>query len=105
MTWMESLPEGSELVRTTATFDETSVPGGLLRRHRVADQVWGRLVVASGALRFIFDDTTGVASGEGRLVRSGESQVIPPSVVHHVELIGPVEFVVEFYSVGNTVGP
>lgn len=105
MTWTESLPEGSELVRTTSTFDETSVPGGLLREHRVADRVWGRLVVSSGALRFVFDAKEDGAVSDGRVVRSGESQVIPPSVVHHVEVTGPVEFAVEFYSVAPTVGP
>ncbi|MCB0991196.1 MAG: DUF1971 domain-containing protein, partial [Acidimicrobiales bacterium] len=41
------LPDGLEHVRTTDIFDNDTVPAGLLRAHRVADGVWGRLVVHS----------------------------------------------------------
>ena len=37
------LPDGLEHVRTTDVFDNTTVPAGLLRAHRVADGVWGRV--------------------------------------------------------------
>ncbi|MFW2335302.1 DUF1971 domain-containing protein [Ilumatobacter sp.] len=86
------LPHGCELVRTTREFDEHTVPGGLLAAHRVADGVWGRLVVRNGSLRFGFDD----APGE-RLVVAGDSQVIPPARVHHLTIEGAVRFVVEFH--------
>jgi tellurite resistance-related uncharacterized protein len=95
-------PEGFELVRTTSEFDEGSVPAGLLRAHRVASGVWGRLVVREGSLRFGFED----ASDE-RVVTAGEHQLIPPDRPHHVAVHGPVRFVVEFYgrSDGDTVQP
>ncbi len=88
-----TLPDGLELVRTTATFDETSVPAGLLAAHRVADGVWGRLVVLDGALRFVFEDDPDGAT----TVSSGHHQVIPPGRPHHLELDGPVRFHVEFH--------
>ncbi|NNE11867.1 MAG: DUF1971 domain-containing protein, partial [Ilumatobacter sp.] len=53
-----SLPDGLHLVRTTREFDETTVPSGLLREHRIAEGVWGRLVVRDGALTFVFDGET-----------------------------------------------
>ncbi len=90
---MSSLPPNLEHVRTTPEFDETSVPAGLLRAHRVADGVWGRLVVSAGRLVFVFEDRP----EERRIVESGEHVVIPPAQLHHVELDGPVRFAVEFH--------
>jgi tellurite resistance-related uncharacterized protein len=97
------LPSGLELVRSTGEFDETSVPAGLLSAHRIASGVWGRLVVRSGALVFVVEDDPSGASGtstdvdERRTVVEGESVVIPPGLVHHVELTGPVAFRIEFH--------
>jgi len=87
------LPDGLTLARTTPLFDETSVPAGLLKAHQVADGVWGRLVVESGALEFVFEDEP---SGVRRLV-AGEHQAIPPQRPHHVQLVGAVTFCVEFH--------
>ena len=87
------LPPDLRLVRTTPVFDETSVPAGLLAAHRVADGVWGRLVVQAGSLAFVFEDDPGGAQrGE-----AGRHVIIPPGRAHHLELDGPVRFVVEFY--------
>jgi tellurite resistance-related uncharacterized protein len=89
------LPDGVEWTRSTPDFDEQSVPAGLLAAHRVADGVWGRLVVTSGAVRFVFEDVVGGSTG--RTVVAGRHQVIPPARAHHIELIGPVGFHVEFH--------
>lgn len=91
------LPAGLVLARTTDEFDEHSVPAGLLRDHRVAAGVWGRLLVRSGALRFGFGDDAEFG------VTEGGSVVIPPEQVHHVALVGPVRFVVEFHRPADTV--
>jgi tellurite resistance-related uncharacterized protein len=87
------MPEGLELVRTTALWDEETVPAGVLSGHRVADGVWGQLVVRSGAVGFVFEDEPDVTiqvSTDGKVV-------IPPGRFHHVSLQGPATFVVEFY--------
>lgn len=89
------LPDGLELTRSTPDFDEQSVPAGLLATHRVADDVWGRLVVTRGCLRFVFEDA--VPASAGRTIVAGEHQVIPPARAHHIELIGPVGFHVDFH--------
>jgi tellurite resistance-related uncharacterized protein len=88
-----SLPEGLEHVRTTDVFDETTVPAGLLRAHRVADGVWGRLVVRSGSVVFVFDDDP----DHPLTVAAGESVAIPPSRQHHLEVLGQATFAVEFH--------
>lgn len=96
------MPTGLEFVRSTPVFDERSVPAGLLGAHRVGEGVWGRLVVSSGQLDFVFEDA---ALAELRnesarhTIRAGDVQIIPPGELHHVEIDGPVEFVVEFHRV------
>lgn len=89
----EQIPPDHELVRTTPVYDNESIPAGLLRAHRVADGVWGRLVVSSGELGFVFEDDPDTV----RSIAAGGSQVIPPGRLHHVELRGDVSFVVEFH--------
>lgn len=95
------LPSGVEYVRTTDVFDNTSVPPGLLRAHRVADGVWARLVVHSGAVTFVFDDDPQNA----RALSSGQSVTIPPVRPHHVELDEPATFSVEFYRAPSAPRP
>ncbi len=92
-----SIPAGHVLERTTAEFDEHSVPTGLLRDHRVARGTWGRLVVRAGGLRFGFGDDAEFD------VAAGESVVIPPERLHHVAVDGAVRFVVEFHRPPDTV--
>ena len=87
------LPGGSELVRTTDLFDNDTVPAGLLRAHRVADGIWGRLVVHAGIVGFVFEHEP----HQRHVIAAGESIVIPPARPHHVELDGPATFAVEFY--------
>ena len=85
----EELPPGLELARTTPEFDEHSIPAGLRSGHRVADGVWGRLVVYSGEVDFCFDDEP-----KPRRICSGEHQVIQPARVHHLAVVGPVRLAV-----------
>ena len=90
-----SLPHDAVLVRTTAVFDEESVPAGLLRAHRIADGVWGRLVVYRGTLDFLFEDEPNAPI----TLTAGERLVIPPAVPHRVVLTGSAAFAVEFHEV------
>ncbi|HEY5650019.1 MAG TPA: hypothetical protein VIW46_01115 [Acidimicrobiia bacterium] len=45
------LPDGLHHVRTTAAFDRD--PPGLLATHRIASNVWGRLLVHGGSITSI----------------------------------------------------
>lgn len=93
MTAAPQLPAGVQLVRTTALWDGESAPAGLLSGHRVADGVWGRLIVRTGAVGFVFEDAPDITVQVG----AGDSVVIPPARYHHVVLQGPATFAVEFY--------
>ena len=72
------LPDDLDYVRTTDVFDNTTVPAGLLRAHRVADGVWGRLVVHTGTVTFVFEDEP----DRPIAVPAGEAQAIPPGRHH-----------------------
>lgn len=87
------IPADFELARTTESFDHESVPAGLLRAHRVADGVWGRLVVHTGSVTFVFEDDV----ANPHVLGAGESVVIPPGRLHHVEPSSSAKFAVEFY--------
>lgn len=87
------IPTGYERTRTTPIFDNRSVPAGLLDAHRVADGVWGRLVVHTGEVVFIFDDEPDTPIR----VRGGGHVDIPPARPHHLELDEHATFAVEFY--------
>lgn len=83
---------GSSLVRSTPEFDRASVPAGLLQAHRVAAGVWGLLRVHAGEVAFVAE-----ATGESRRLGPGDTQVIEPDVLHHVEPSADARFVVEFH--------
>ncbi len=89
----EVMPDGLEYVRTTDVFDQEQHPAGLLRAHRVAEGVWGRLLVHTGGVRFVFEDDTDHPID----VTAGGTQVIPPGREHHVEFVGPATFAIEFH--------
>lgn len=95
------LPDGLEHVRTTDVFDDATVPAGLLRAHRVADGVWGNLVVHTGTVTFVFDDE----SDHPITARAGDRVAIPPARQHHLELHGPATFAVEFHRAPSRAAP
>jgi tellurite methyltransferase len=89
------IPDGLVLVRTTATWDEGTIPGALRRAHRLPAGTWGRLRVAQGQLRFVAqtDPPTDV------IVDAQLSQGIPPGVDHHVEPGRGTRFAIDLLAV------
>ena len=87
------MPPGLVLTRTTPEFDETTVPRALLAAHTVAAEVWGRLCVRAGCVRFVFEaDPSSYIE-----LSAGEHIDIPPLEAHRVEPLRGARFVVEFY--------
>lgn len=86
------LPDDLEVVRTTETWDEGTMPAGLRRAHRVAAGRWARLRVEEGELRFRAQTEPVIDV----VVDAHAPQAIPPEVEHEVEASGPVRFFVEF---------
>jgi tellurite resistance-related uncharacterized protein len=97
----EQLPDGLEHVRTTNVFDTATVPPGLLRAHRVAEGVWGNLVVYSGTVTFVFDDDP----AHPIAATTANSVAIPPARQHHLELDQPTTFAIEFHRAPTAAKP
>lgn len=87
------LPPGLEHQRTTPEFDADTVPAGLLRAHRVADEVWGVVEVLAGSLTFVWEDRSSAPVA----LTAGDSLVIPPDMPHHVEPGPDARFHVSFH--------
>lgn len=88
------LPDGLVRRRTTDTFTAATTPAGLRRAHRVAAGVWGVLAVEDGRLTFVWEDRP----DEPVVLGPGDTLVIPPEVLHHVEPAADARFAVSFFS-------
>jgi len=78
--------------RSTAVFDETTLPDALRREHRTKAGVWGVIRVIAGRLRLHLAD-----SGEERILTSDQPGLVRPEQAHRVEPIGRVRMQVDFY--------
>lgn len=86
-------PDGLACYRATADFTDATVPAGLRRAHTTKVGVWGRIVVAEGAVVYV---------ARGRRWRltpgdAGAHGVIVPGMHHHVEPEPGARFRVEFW--------
>jgi len=88
-----SLPDHVTKYGETAVFDAQSVPSKLTNAHDTKAGVWGKLCVLSGSIRYVIDSD----DRKSIVVNANEYAIITPQQPHHVEIIGPVDFKVEFY--------
>lgn len=89
---MRALPDDAVAYKRTSEFTEESVPAGLRKSHRTREQVWGRICVLEGLLRYrILEPAL-----EQHLLRPGSDGIVEPGVRHEVEPEGAVRFFVEF---------
>lgn len=93
------LPSHVRAYKRTPSFNEKTVPAGLLGEHSTKDGTWGLIRVEEGELRYIVTDPRRPTTTE-LLSPSGEPGVVEPTIVHRVEASGPVRFHVEFFRVG-----
>ena len=89
------LPREAIAVRRTPTFDQESLPDGLLRAHQIADGTWGVLRVERGDITFVWESP----DTPPRRMSIGDHQVIPPRIPHHLEVDGEVRVHIEFHRV------
>lgn len=77
--------------RTTAVFDQTTLPAALRREHRTKADAWGIIRVLEGELRLQFED------GRNEALKPGRPGLIKPQETHWVEPVGEMRMQVEFY--------
>lgn len=84
------LPAHLQCYKSTPQFED--IPPGLRQAHSTKPEVWGLLRVLAGAVDFVDEP-----SGERRRLQAGDTQVIRPQRLHHLEPAGDVRFQVDFY--------
>lgn len=88
------LPESVAPVRRSPVWDESTLPPGLRRQHRLARGTWGRLEVEEGRVSFHLTES------DTETELTGPTWVaIPPEVPHQLFLHGPVRLSIEFLAV------
>jgi tellurite resistance-related uncharacterized protein len=88
-----ALPKGCEAYRKTAVFTQDTVPGGLLRAHRTAADVWALIHVLNGRLLYRINEPTICE----RVIEVGIPGVIEPAISHEVVPLGKTRFYIEFH--------
>ena len=78
--------------RSTAIFDETTLPAALRGEHRTKQGVWGVIRVIEGELRLRLLD-----QGTDLILAAGRVGVVRPEQPHSVTPLGHVRMRVEFY--------
>ncbi len=89
----DTLPADAAGYRHLGPFDQDSLPAGLLREHRLKEDVWGVLTMLDGVIGFCWDD----AEGGGVELAAPASLIIPPTIAHHLEVRGPFALAIEFH--------
>ena len=92
---MKSIPANAVTYHRTPEFSESTIPRALQSRHSTKRNVWGRICVVRGHLRYrILEPTL-----EEHTLSPQQHGVVEPQVHHEVEPIGQVRFYVEFLRV------
>jgi len=89
---LAELPAGLVEYSRTPTFDETTIPAGLLKAHATKPGAWGLIQILEGRLRYVIEDT-----GETIDLDPQTPGVVVPEQRHHVTPLGQVRFFVAFY--------
>ena len=90
---MKTLPDNVSRYAATTEFTETTTPQHLLESHETKAEVWAKIVVLEGTLRYqILGPET-----EEHALSPDRPGVAEPEVPHRVEITGPVRFQLELY--------
>lgn len=86
------LPPGFVPYKRTPEFTEATVPAGLRRDHSTKAGVWARIEVLAGRLRYRCPSL-----GLDVELSARTPGTVVPEILHSVEPVGAVRFLVEFY--------
>jgi tellurite methyltransferase len=77
---MPRLPPRATTYKETPVFDERSVPAGLLSRHTLRADTWGRIVVLEGRVDYVIESDPPLTF----VLRPGVDGGVAPEQPHHV---------------------
>lgn len=93
---MAQLPDGLLHLRSTPVFTQDTLPTRLRAEHCTKEGSWGVIRVTKGSLRYEVCDPRRPPSSVV-LTADGPQGIIEPTILHRVEPVGQVEFLVEFW--------
>lgn len=90
---MQALPSHVIAYKKTPEFNQDTVPAGLLKQHATKEGTWGKIIILEGQLRYRILEP----SIEEIMLNTSYFGVVEPTILHEVETVGSVRFLVEFY--------
>lgn len=81
-----------EAYKSTPVFNEATLPQTLQEAHNTKAGTWGLLELIAGEIIYVIEE-----SGNNRHMKAGDTQIIEPQQLHHVELVGPMQMQVHFF--------
>lgn len=90
---LTNLPEGLIKYSESPKFDQDTLPLALQKEHRTKAGCWAKAVLSEGSINYVLENKP----EEVFTLTAGQFAIIEPEEPHHVELIGPVKFHLEFY--------
>lgn len=90
---LTNLPEGLIKYSESPKFDQDTLPLALQKEHRTKSGCWAKAVISEGSINYVLENKP----EEVFTLTAGQFAIIEPEEPHHVELIGPVKFHLEFY--------
>jgi tellurite resistance-related uncharacterized protein len=90
---MKKLPANVKSYKKTTTFDEHSIPKGLLQDHSTRPGVWGKIIVLEGSIRYIIQSEP----IEKIVLTPDVEGIVEPEMLHYLEPTGTVRLYVAFY--------
>lgn len=90
---MKKIPASAISYKKTPEFTEETVPLGLLKAHKTKEGTWGKIHVSEGELHYRILEP----EYEKVVLTSERHGVVEPTILHEVEPVGKVRFLVEFF--------
>ncbi|HEX2843354.1 DUF1971 domain-containing protein [Hyphomicrobium sp.] len=78
--------------RSTAVFDEVTLPNALCKRHSTKAGVWGVIRVLEGRLRLTY-----LEPASEKIIDPDNAGLLLPEQPHFVTPIGPMTMQIDFY--------
>ncbi|MYM80950.1 DUF1971 domain-containing protein [Duganella sp. FT50W] len=92
---MKTIPDSAVFYKSTAVFTQDTVPAALQQGHTTAGDVWARIRVLEGSLRYRITDPC--VPPEEVLLTPDHPGVVEPRIEHQVQVVGPVRFQLDFH--------
>lgn len=89
------LPERAHFVKKSILWDEVTIPAAFKRPHHLGEGMWGVIRVDQGELSLTMRGEVAVNT----VVGSGSSHGVPPGLDHSIDVLGPVRFSLDYFSI------